>query len=60
VDMDLMMVVMAEGVKGLLRIRRLSLVVCALRRLEASWRRRRGSRGLEIEETGAPGEMRED
>jgi len=55
-----MMVVMAEGVKGLLRIRRLSLVVCALRRLEASWRRRRGSRGLEIEETGAPGEMRED
>jgi len=58
--MAVMMVVMAEGVKGLLRIRRLSLVVCALRRLEASWRRRRGCGGLEIEETGAPGELRED
>jgi len=58
--MAVMMVVMAEGVKGLLRIRRLSLVVCALRRLEASWRRRRGWGGLEIEETGAPGELRED
>ena len=39
------MKVIAEGVKGLLRMRRESLVVCALRILEASERRARGLGG---------------
>ena len=52
------MKVMAEGVNGLLRRRRESFVVCALRTLEASERRARGLGGLAIEVGGVEGDWR--
>lgn len=58
-DIDVMMVEIAEGVKGLLMIRRESFVVCAFKRLEESRRRRRGCGGSGVEETSAAGELRE-
>lgn len=52
------MKVIAEGVKGLLRMRRESLVVCALRILEASERRARGLGGSWISACGEAGDRR--
>lgn len=45
-DMDVMMVRMADGVKGLLMSSSESFVVCALRSAAASWRTSRGSGGF--------------
>lgn len=45
-DSEVMIVAIAEGVKGLLRRRRESFVVWAWRRDDASWRRERAFGGL--------------
>lgn len=57
-DKDLRMDVIAEGVKGLLRIRSESLVVCALRIWEASESRASGFGGSWITEGDGVGDWR--
>ena len=57
-DRELRMNVIAEGVKGLLRIRSESFVVCALRICEASDRRASGLGGSWIAEGGGVGDWR--
>lgn len=55
-DKELRMNVIAEGVKGLLRIRSESFVVCALRIWEASERRASGFGGSWMVEDGGVGD----
>ena len=57
-DKELRMNVIAEGVKGLLRIRSESFVVCALRIWEASERRASGFGGSRMAEDGGVGDWR--
>lgn len=57
-DKELRMNVIAEGVKGLLRIRSESFVVCAFRIWEASERRASGFGGSWMAEGGGVGDWR--